>query len=165
MGVGSEFLDECNDREAVALDAFCLEPVIASTRSVAAIPPLAHNPFEPHATGMLEHGFGIPLEMLAIPRPSDVYFDGELAQQAFAFDKRRAAKVATVEIKKVEDVIDEPVHPVPSQIGIQRFEIRDPLLVWDNHLAVQDRRLRRKPGKRFCQGPKTLRLIIATARE
>jgi hypothetical protein len=113
---------------------------------------------------MLEHGFGIPLEMLAIAKPPDACFADEFAKQALAFEERRAAKVLAVEIEKVENIIDKPVHPVPSQIGIQRFEIRDPLIVRDHDLAVQDRGPCRKAGKRFRQGPETPRPIMAAAR-
>ena len=73
---------------------------------------------------MLKHGLGIPLEMLAVAKLVDVRFACETAKQELAFDERLAAKVATVEIKKVEDVVDKPLGSLPSQIGIQRFEIQ-----------------------------------------
>ena len=159
-----KFFDESNDRESVALHALYLKPGLASARTIPAVPPFTHNPFQAHAACMFEHGFGVPLEMLAIAQSSDIRFGGQLAQQTFAFDQRHAAKVMAVEIKKVENEIDKPVHPVPSQIGIQRFKVWDALLVWDHHLAIEDRCLRGKPGKRLSQGPKTRRPIIASTR-
>src|SRR5271166_1708111 len=76
----------------------------------------------------------------------------------------RAAKVLAIEIEKVEDIINQPLHPIPSQAGIQGIEIRDPFLGWDHDLADQDRRLYRISGKCLRQGSKTPRPIIAAAR-
>jgi hypothetical protein len=60
-------------------------------------------------------------------------------QRRFAVDQRRAGHVATVEIKKIEDVIDKTIVATILQVGLQQRKARHAFVALHHQFAVEQR--------------------------
>src|SRR5258708_19770558 len=71
-------------------------------------------------------------------------------QRRFAPDQRLAGRVATVEIKEIEDVVDKTIVAAILQIGLQQRKTRNAFVVLQHQFAVKQRGF--GPQRRNCRG-------------
>src|SRR5262245_13201702 len=67
-------------------------------------------------------------------------------QFGFALDHRQGGEIASIEMDKIEDIIDKALALARLQRSLQLGKTRNAFLVLDHDLAVDQRRARRQPG-------------------
>src|SRR5262249_39408087 len=67
-------------------------------------------------------------------------------QFGFALDQRQGGQIASIEMEKIEDIINEALALPCLQRGLQLGKTRNAFLVLDHDLAVDQRRVRRQLG-------------------
>ena len=86
-------------------------------------------------------------------------------QRSLARDQRLFGQIAAVQIKQIENPIDEAIAAALLQIVLQHRETRNALVVLDDQFTVEERRLRRKRGDRLGNTLEAMRPIELFARE
>src|SRR6516225_11411545 len=89
----------------------------------------------------------------------------QLCQFGLALDQRHGGQIASIEMEKIEDIVNEALALPCLQRGLQLGKIRNAFLVLDHDLAVDQRRMRGQLGNGGGDVGKFLAPIEALAGE
>jgi hypothetical protein len=115
--------------------------VVASSRPVGQILALRDDPLEAHAASVPKHRRAVFVVVLAVAEwGAGRQARGDRGEQRLTVEQERAGEVEAVEVEQVEDVITHAISATGFQVSLQVAEVRDALLVFGHHLAVEQRR-------------------------
>ena len=112
------------DDELLPREAFGLYPTLHAAGAIGRIPQLRHHAFEAEPTGVRQHDRAAVFKVTTQTNLVAGLSAQEFFQQPFAFQQGRAAQIVALEVKKIEDPVDEAIGPPCAQIVLQRGEIR-----------------------------------------
>src|SRR5262249_26696069 len=87
------------------------------------------------------------LEVFAVSDRTALRLSHQPRQFDFALDQRQGGQIASIEMEKIEDIIDEALALARLQRRLQLGKTRNAFLVLDHDLAFDQLPPRRQPGK------------------
>src|SRR6185503_8680884 len=109
---------------------------------------LGYDSFEPQPAGVLQHRRARFLEVVAVSDRAIARLAGEALQFGLALDQGQFGEIAAIEMKEIEDVIQEALALSGLERGLQSRKTRNAARIKDHHLAVDERGARRQLGDR-----------------
>src|SRR6266481_7034357 len=95
---------------------------------------------------MTQHRRALVLEMFAVFDRTALRLCDQPRQFGFALDQRQGGQIASIEMEKIEDIINKARALPCLQRCLQLGKTRNAFLVLDYDLAVDQRRMRRQLG-------------------
>src|SRR5579864_1012513 len=119
---------------------FTFDEIVGAAGAIGRVLALGNDAFELHVAGVLEDRRTVGFEMLGEADAALIAHSHKKSlQRRFALDQRLAGRVATVEIKEIEDVIDKTIVAAILQIGLQQRKTRNAFVVLHHQFAVEQR--------------------------
>ncbi len=147
-GAGTLRLGIADDDEFLPVAAFDLHPAATASRGVGAASALADQPFEFHLAGAFQNAVRLLGEVLGEAQQLAVTALQHLAQRCAALLQRHLAQVHAVQVRHVEQVIENAAAAPRLESVLQGLEVRRALLVRHHHLAIQPPGLEPESRKR-----------------
>jgi hypothetical protein len=140
--------------------------VVASSRPVGQILALRDDSLEAYPAGVPQHGRAVFVAVLAVAegRTGGQARD-DRREQRLAVKQGRTGEVEAVQVEQIEHVIPKAISAPGLQVGLQVAEMRDALLVFGHHLAVEQRRANLERLEARRDGRKALGPVEGLARQ
>src|SRR4029077_11367738 len=100
---------------------FAFDEIIGAAGAIGRVLALGNDALKLHVAGVLEDRRTVGFEMFGEADAALIAHSLKNSQQRrFALDQRLAGRITTVQIKKIEDVIDKTIVAAILQIGLQQ---------------------------------------------
>ncbi|CAM5447461.1 hypothetical protein SSTU70S_05396 [Stutzerimonas stutzeri] len=137
-----------DDDEFLSVAALDLDPAAAALADIAAAAALADQPFELHLAGAFENALRRLGEILGKTQQIAIATRQNFTQRRATLLQRHLAQVQPVQVRRIEQVIEDAATAAGLEGILQRLEIRRAALARHHHLAIEPARLQSEPGKR-----------------
>src|SRR5262249_36569222 len=129
---------------------FDLDEALRAPAAIGRVQALGDNSFKSKLTGGAKYRLTITLKMFAVDDRSALCGGEQPKQFGFALDHGQARQIAAIEMKKIEDVIDEAFALPLLERRLQLRKIGNSVFIFDDNLAIDERRACGKLGNRGC---------------
>ncbi|MNQ80682.1 hypothetical protein D3C85_956730 [compost metagenome] len=140
-------LGETDDDEFLSMLAFELDPIAAAPGYIGRPLAFADQPFHVHLAGAVEQGAGLLAKRLGETQQRLLTGIEHRRQRSSTLFDRHLAQVHAIEVRQVEQVVENVVAAIRFEGVLQRLKVRKPLLVHHHHFTVEPRRFQAQRGQ------------------
>ena len=151
------------DHEFLAALALQLDPVGAARAAVRRALALADDAFQAERERRLDHAVGRRVEHFAEADARRGRLRNHAVQQCAARFQRRDAQVVAIEVRQVEEVVDDVLGAARIERVLQRAEVGHALRIRHHDLAVVPARRQARFTQAALQGTELGRPVVAVA--
>jgi hypothetical protein len=143
--------DIADHHEFLPVGALALEPIAVAAGTIGPADVLRDNPFATEPAEMLQKLLAISREMRAVAERSAGRRRGDhLLQNFFALKQRQRFHIMAIGVKKTKYIENDRVVASRLEGILKRREIGDPVAIFNDRLAVEDRIFDRQSSDGFC---------------
>ncbi|MNE11301.1 hypothetical protein D3C80_1040530 [compost metagenome] len=137
-------LGESDDYELLPMLAFELDPVAAAPGDIGRPKTLADQALHAHPAGAVEQGVRLLAKRLGEAQQRLVIGLEHSCQRSPTFFDRHFAQVHAIEVRQVEQVVENAVAALRLEGVLQRLKVRHTLVVGHHHFTIEPRRFQAK---------------------